>query len=324
MQQPRLILTRRPSFGFTLVSTLVGMAVGLLSIAAMLTLYRNLVQEAKDVKAQSFRDGQVATSSLASQEEIQQAGFGIAGATVGTDLVVLSGATLTGGKLKGTPATAYASATNGNAVIWGFNPTAATGAVDPAGYLCEGLVVTSQGLQLLPPTSCKSAAHWQSVTWQPKQLASTGSLGPLSMFQANAGSCWPYQQQAASGSSLQLSYYLPTKEQESKGLPNVPGDAGDASGSTGSSKNTGSGAHSDNGKGNDYGADKGNGKGNSKGGSDAAGGSSGTSDSSTSSGSSDTTGGSSRSSTSDGSSSSAVTNVPTFSVCLPNFQQGTK
>ncbi|GGA44093.1 PilW family protein [Dyella nitratireducens] len=309
--QAKLIAARGRSTGFTLISTLVGLAVGLISIAAMLTLYRNLVTEARSINEQSLRDGQVATSSLAAQEEIQQAGFGIAGAAVGTDLVVLSNATLTtDSKLKGTALTSYSAAANGNAVIWGFNPTAATGTIDPAGYMCEGLIVTADGLQLLPPTSCKSAANWQSVTWKPQQLAPTKSLGPLSMFQANAGSCWPYQQQTTSGSSLQLSYYLPTQQQANSGQTNLPGSSGDSS--SGSSNSGDGSQHSDNGQGNDYGADKGNGNGGS-GSSGSSGGSSGSSGSS-----GDNPAGSSTSATS---TSSAVTNVPTFSVCLPNFQQ---
>ncbi|HKT26597.1 prepilin-type N-terminal cleavage/methylation domain-containing protein [Dyella sp.] len=316
MQPAQLIAVRRRAAGFTLISTLVGIAVGLIGIAAMLTLYRNLVTEARSINEQSMRDGQIATGSLAAQQEMQQAGFGITGATVGTDLVVLSNATLTNGKLKGTALTSYSAAANGNAVIWGFNPTAATGTIDPAGYMCEGLIVTSNGLQLLPPTSCKSAANWQSVTWKPQQLAATGYLGPLSMFQANAGSCWPYQSQAAStGSTLQLSYYLPTKDQQDHGQTNLPGGSSDSSSSSGSS---GDGSiHSDNGKGNDYGASKGKSNGGS--GSGSSGDASGSSGSNGSSGSSGDNPASS--SSSEFSSSSAVTNVPTFSVCLPNFQQ---
>lgn len=299
-----MIRMRRRASGFTLISTLVGLAVGLLSIAAMLTLYRNVVTNANFVNDQARRDGQVATGSLVSQQEMQQAGFGIDGAAIGTDLVVLSHASLSEGKLKGTAIGAYGSTVTGNAVIWGFNPTAASGTVDPAGYQCEGLLVTAQGLQWLKPASCKSAANWQGVPWRSSQLASTGSLGPLSIFQATPGSCFPYQQ-TAPGSSFQVSYYLPTEQQVQNAQSNGSGSS-EGSSSSDDSGSPGKGNHGNGGNGNHYGwSDS----------SHASG--SGSSDSAGSSGTASSSG-------SALSTSSAVINVPAFSVCLPNFKpQGT-
>lgn len=307
-----LIRARRRSSGFTLISTLVGLTVGLLSIAAMLTLYRNVIDSAKSVKEQARRDGQVATGSLISQQEMQQAGFGITHATIGTDLVVLSNAALSAeGKLKGTDVGAYSSMVTGNAVVWGFNPTASSGTTDPAGYQCEGLLVTSTGLQWLTPTSCKNAANWQGVSWKTHQLASTGNLGPLSIFQATPGSCFPYQQ-TAPGSSFQVSYYLPTYAQEHAGQSN----GSDSSSSSGDSGYSGKDNHGNGGNGNHYGWSNSSGSGSSSGSSDSAA-SSGTSSSSDSSSLPS-------SSSSVLSTSSAVINIPAFSVCLPNFKpQGT-
>jgi len=304
-----MIRARRRMSGFTLISTLVGLAVGLLSIAAMLTMYRDVASTAHFVQDQSRRDGQVASGSLVSQQEMQQAGFGIAGAAIGTDLVVLSNALLSGDKLKGAAIASYGASVNGNAVIWGFNPTAATGKTDPAGYQCEGLLVTSAGLQWLKPTSCKNAANWQSVSWQISQLATTDNLGPLSIFQAASGSCFPYQQ-TSPGSSFQVSYYLPTEQQVHDKQSNGPANASDSS-------STSSGGSGDSNKwydaGHRDGVHPGNGHGNGdssgSSGSDSSSGSSGSSDSSSSSSSSDSS-----------STSSAVKNIPAFSVCLPNFK----
>lgn len=306
-----MIRARRQMSGFTLISTLVGLAVGLLGIAAMLTMYRNVVNSAQFVKDQALRDGQVATSSLVSQQEMQQAGFGITGATLGTDLVVLSNASLSDGKLKGTAITSYNASVTGNAVIWGFNPTAATGKTDPAGYQCEGLLVTSQGLQWLQPASCKSAANWQSVSWQKSQLASTANLGPLSIFQAASGSCFPYQQ-TSPGSSFQVSYYLPTEQQFHNGQSNGPVNASD------SSSSSSSGGSGDSNKWYDAGHRDGVHPGNGKGGG-SSNGSDGSSGSTSSSGSTDSLS-LPASSSSTRSTSSAVTNIPAFSVCLPNFK----
>lgn len=315
-----MIRPRRSMSGFTLISTLVGLAVGLLSIAAMLTMYRDVASTAHFVQEQSRRDGQVASSSLVSQQEMQQAGFGITGAAIGTDLVVLSNASLSGDKLKGTAITSYGASVTGNAVIWGFNPTAATGKTDPAGYQCEGLLVTSKGLQWLKPASCKDAVHWQSVSWQTHQLASTDNLGPLSIFQAASGSCFPYQQQATTtSSSFQVSYYLPTEKQVHDKQSNGPANASnsgssDSSGGSGDSNKWYDAGHRDGvhpGNGNGYGS-------NGSYGSSGSDSSSGSFDSTGSSGSTDSP--SSSSSSDSKPTSSAVTNIPAFSVCLPNFK----
>ena len=300
--------------GFTLISTLVGLAVGLLGIAAMLTMYRNVVNSAEFVKDQAIRDGAVATSSLVSQQEMQQAGFGITGATLGTDLVVLSNASLSGDKLKGTAITSYNASVTGNAVIWGFNPTAATGKTDPARYRCEGLLVTSQGLQWLQPTSCKNAANWQGVSWQRSQLASTVNLGPLSIFQAASGSCFPYQQ-TSPGSSFQVSYYLPTEQQFHNQQSNGPVNASD------SNSSSSSGDSGDSNKWYDAGHRDGVHPGNGQGSGDSSG-SSGSDSSSGSTGSAGSTDPLSlpSSSSTTRSTSSAVINIPAFSVCLPNFK----
>ncbi|MBE1161861.1 PilW family protein [Dyella acidiphila] len=208
----------RPASGFTLISMLIGLVIGLLSIAAMLVLYQTLISTSHQVNAQARIDGQLATSSLASQQQLQQAGFGVASAAAGTDLIVLSDAALMGGKLSGTAVTSYAATVSGNAVIWGYNPTGASAASDPSAYVCEGLVITgnsatsssdldSTGLTWLAPVSCGNAAQWQSLTWQAHQLASTRSIGTASNFQLAPATCWPYGQTTAI-SSLQVSYYL--------------------------------------------------------------------------------------------------------------------
>ncbi|MFC3653630.1 PilW family protein [Dyella humi] len=297
-----LIHAHRRASGFTLISTLVGLVVGLLSIAAMLTLYRNVVNSSLFVEKQAVRDGQVATGSLVSQQEMQQAGFGITNAAIGTDLVVLSNAALSDGKLKGTAVGSYSSTVTGNAVIWGFNPTAASGTTDPAGYQCEGLLVTTQGLLWLTPASCKSAANWQGVNWKTNQLASARNLGPLSIFQATPGSCFPYQQTAPS-SSFQVSYYLPTQAQQKAGQSNGSSSS-DSSGNSENSVNDHSGDGYHDGLSHFS----------------STGSFSGSSATSSSTPSTSDAAGLPAISSSTLSNSSAVINIPAFSVCLPNFK----
>jgi type II secretory pathway component PulJ len=193
--------------GFTLISMLVGLVIGLLCIAAMLALYRSLINTSTQITQQAAKDGQVATGSLISQQQLQQSGFGITNAAPGTDLVVLTGAALANGQLSGNAVASYGATVTGNAIVWGYNPTIISGTANPAGYLCEGLVITSNGLQWLSPVSCTNAAQWQSLSWQSNQLATTSSLGgTTSNFQVSPATCWPYGQTTAI-SSLQVNYY---------------------------------------------------------------------------------------------------------------------
>jgi hypothetical protein len=219
--------TGRPSAGFTLISMLVGLVIGILSIASMLVMYRVLIGTAYQVKTKAMTDGELATSSVASQEQLQQAGFGVTGAALGTDLVLLSNAALAGGKLSGTAATSYGSTLTGNAVIWGYNPTGASATFNAASYVCEGLIVTSSGLQWLSPVSCSNAAQWQSLSWQaPNQLASSGrSIGTTSNFVMAPATCWPYGQTTAI-SSVQVSYFL---QPQSSAASSAPASASTAS-----------------------------------------------------------------------------------------------
>ena len=79
--------------GLSLISTMVGLTLGLVSVLAMLTVYLTQVRQIEGtstepgVRARSAMDGQLALGLLSLQFDMQQAGFGIEDAAVGTDLV---------------------------------------------------------------------------------------------------------------------------------------------------------------------------------------------------------------------------------------------
>jgi Tfp pilus assembly protein PilW len=211
-----MVTSKRRSSGFTLISMLVGLVIGLIGIAAMLALYRTLINTSSQITQQAAKDEQIATSSLISKQQLQQAGFGITNATPGTDLVVLTGATLVNGQLSGTVVASYGATVTGNAVVWDYNPTVVSATTNPAGILCEGLIVTTIAnnatnnittiLQWLSPVSCANAAQWQALSWQSNQLAAIKNLGGTPSFQISPATCWPYGQTTAI-SSLQVNYY---------------------------------------------------------------------------------------------------------------------
>lgn len=73
---PKACLSRF-QYGTTLVGLMVGLLVSVVGILASLTLYKTLVAVAIEAKVDALHDGQLATSLLAIQLRIQNAGFGL-------------------------------------------------------------------------------------------------------------------------------------------------------------------------------------------------------------------------------------------------------
>ncbi len=65
--------------GASLSSFMVGLLISIVGILASLTLYRTLIEVAATAKVDAIHDGQLATSLLAIQLKVQNAGFGLAG-----------------------------------------------------------------------------------------------------------------------------------------------------------------------------------------------------------------------------------------------------
>lgn len=74
--------------GFTLISLMVGTVLSMLTIIAMLALYKNLVQVAVDATQDANHDGGLASALLTAQLELQSAGFGME--ETATDIIRLS------------------------------------------------------------------------------------------------------------------------------------------------------------------------------------------------------------------------------------------
>ncbi|MDP2418176.1 MAG: hypothetical protein U1D25_01915 [Hydrogenophaga sp.] len=79
--------------GVTIISTMVGLTLGLLSVLAMFTLYLTQVRQIEGtstepgVRSRSALDGQLSLGLLALQLDLQQAGFGLTAPEWGTDLL---------------------------------------------------------------------------------------------------------------------------------------------------------------------------------------------------------------------------------------------
>lgn len=175
---------KRAQRGFNLISLMVGMTLSLISVLAMLSLYKNMVGISVQSIQDSRQDGQIAAALLTAQQELRNAGFWITG-TADTSLKLLYNATLTNGTLSGNARTLSATEASGNAMVWIYK----TGSTATA--TCAGLLVQSGKLMRLQgASSCTTLSQWSSTTWTATTLIETNQ--PADFFKAVQIACWPF------------------------------------------------------------------------------------------------------------------------------------
>lgn len=179
------------------------MTLSLISILAMLTLYKNTVRVSIDSIKNSRQDGQIAASLLTAQQELRNAGFWLT-STPATTLKLLSGATLTGSTLTGTERSLSTSESSGNALVWIYQ----TGAT--ATPICAGLLVQNDNqekigkLLRLQASSCSSSiSSWSTLSWSSTTLIETNQ-DPTDYFKAVHVACWPFGKATPPISSLRV------------------------------------------------------------------------------------------------------------------------
>ena len=186
--------------GLSLISMMVGLLISLLAVLLAMTVYKLVIGVSVNGIGTSQRDGQRASALLATQIELQQAGYGIE-RTVGPVDMDTSLLHLT---------------TEPAQAVWRFRPDLTTDTCAGVRVVAAG---TSAGLWWLPPKSCSSAATatWAEADLQPlasqavffvprarddSALAETGvaNLGDPQLrfypLPASEGCTLPYAQQA--------------------------------------------------------------------------------------------------------------------------------
>ncbi|WP_109513859.1 PilW family protein [Pseudomonas ovata] len=174
--------------GFNLISLMVGMALSLISILAMLTLYRNMVSVSVDSMQSARQDGQIAAALLTVQDELSNAGFRVPPAT--SAIKLLKSAALTNGTLSGTGVTSFSTEQTGNALVWMYRTATS------ASYQCAGLLAEEDRRYDPPPirlvrlqtSTCTSLN--QSTGWTATPLIERGQT--MDFFKVVKAACWPY------------------------------------------------------------------------------------------------------------------------------------
>ncbi len=180
-----MVATRRRQRGQSLISMMIGLVISLITIAAMLTLYKTMVGVSNEASVAARRDGQMAAGLLAAQMELQSAGFGVDSTVPLDERLYISN--------------------SGKQVAWLYND---------GSRRCAGLWVDGNGLYRLPPKAgCASAsgATWSASERIPMALMPTAADGSLITFSGEQGgasvagyafsreeanrACLPYMQQ---------------------------------------------------------------------------------------------------------------------------------
>lgn len=165
---------------------MVGMTLSLISILAMLSLYKNMVGVSVQSIQDSRQDGQIAAALLTAQQELRNAGFWID--IPSTAIKLLYGASLTNGTLSSTGERAwpYTTEVTGNALVWMYQTSSSTATATCAGLLVQG----GKLMRLQGSSSCTSLSPLSNITWTTTTLIENNQ--PSDFFKAVKIACWPF------------------------------------------------------------------------------------------------------------------------------------
>lgn len=193
--------------GFTIVELMVGLAVSMIIVLAMMTLFKNTSRSVygkgtdttasvRGLMPSARQDGQLATALLTLQNKLQSAGFGISSAALNTNIVLITGATLSGTTLSGTNTAISTSDASGNALLWESNLDYPTGSSTCHGILSDSTTRAVYLLEATAPTPCNSLkTNWNTSTivWSTKTLIEPNLLPSAITLTAKQGTgCSPY------------------------------------------------------------------------------------------------------------------------------------
>ena len=203
--------------GFTIVELMVGLAVSLIIILAMTTLFKNTSRQVygkgtdategvRGLIPSARQDSQLATSILTIQNKLQSAGFGISSAELDTNILLITGAALSGTTLSGTNTTLSPSGVSGNAILWESNLDYPTDSRTCHGILSDSTTRAVYLLEAISPTPCDSLkTNWNTSTivWSTKTLIEANLLlSAITLTTEPGAGCSPYGSVATATAGL--------------------------------------------------------------------------------------------------------------------------
>ena len=132
--------------GFTLVSLLVGLAISMLCLMALLALFRTVIHTSVDARKSSILDTQLQNSLTTIQVLAQNAGFGYPASSIPNIVEVAS----------------IANVTTNKAILWRWDDDVNTATAS----ICQGITYTENSLILLKSTCSYDLPLATGSTWE--------------------------------------------------------------------------------------------------------------------------------------------------------------
>jgi Tfp pilus assembly protein PilW len=182
---------KRPQSGESLISLMIGLLISVVVALAMLSMFKVASRNGGQAGQDAAADAQLTSALLRAGIAAQDAGFGIATPTLGTQLKVIASATLTGATLSGTAASSTGA---GNVVIWAMK----TGSVNQcAGLYFKDASDGTGGLYYLGPVACSTGdlSSWNTMSWTSARWAdrpANQSTDAYISFTLDSASCKPF------------------------------------------------------------------------------------------------------------------------------------
>lgn len=168
--------------GFTLVSLLVGLAISMLCLIALLALFRTVIHTSVDARKSSILDTQLQNSLTTIQVLTQNAGFGYPASSIPNIVEVAS----------------IANVTTNKAILWRLDDDIKT----TTASICQGITYTENALILLKSRCSYDLPLATGSTWEKDSTLASFPTGTTITFELKDQICAPYGSAIITGTKV--------------------------------------------------------------------------------------------------------------------------
>lgn len=158
--------------GITLVNLLVGLAISMICLMALLALFRTVIHTSVDARKSSVLDMQLQNTLTTIQVLVQNAGFGYPASSVANIIEVARIENVTANK----------------AILWRWDPDIDTTTMS----ICQGLTYTENSLIVLKKTCSYDESLTAGSPWEKDSILASFPTGTMISFELIGQTCEPY------------------------------------------------------------------------------------------------------------------------------------
>ncbi|WP_151838953.1 PilW family protein [Acinetobacter radioresistens] len=168
--------------GFTLVSLLVGLAISMLCLIALLALFRTVIHTSVDARKSSILDTKLQNSLTTIQVLTQNAGFGYPASLIPNIVEVAS----------------ITNVTTNKAILWRLDDDIKT----TTASICQGITYTENALILLKSRCSYDLPLATGSTWEKDSTLASFPTGTTITFELKDQICAPYGSAIITGTKV--------------------------------------------------------------------------------------------------------------------------